>query len=288
MSELRSYKHLEIYQLRALRAVVEYGGVSHAAKELDLTQGAVSIQIKRLEELVGEELFTRKGRSMALTPAGEVMLGYADQILTLNDKSFAHLSSGKSNLTLNFGIPPDIANPFLTQIIQEFSTLHPTIKLRPYFNNSVELLNMFNLGRLDFAVGVDVTPMGQEIKVCSVCWYYCGDTSITSVRPLPIIMGDNASARKMVSQVLDEHSISHEYLPSAADVFASAAIVDSGLAVTVTIDRPGGQAQFFKVPCGLLPELPEHRIFINYSRNENSEYLSDLAKIATQVFQDGF
>ena len=71
--------------LRSFVAVADVGGVTRAAGYLNLTQSAVSMQIKRLEESLGQQLFDRSGRGVALTSAGEQLLSYARRMLELND-----------------------------------------------------------------------------------------------------------------------------------------------------------------------------------------------------------
>ncbi len=280
--------NLDITQLRALVAIVDFGGVGHAAEKLGFTQGAVSIQIKRLEEKVNEKIFTRKGRGVMLTPAGDILIRYARQILDLNDKAISHIQYGSSSEILEVGIPPDLSDPYLPIIIRRFKKAYPNISLHPQFANTTQLLDKFNQGLLDFFIGIDVSGHGKEIVRVPVSWFFSGDEAITALRPLPIVTGENTSARRMISQALDEADISHEYVPGAADVFASAAIVQAGLAVTVMVDRPEGTDRYHKVPCGLLPELPDHGIYIYRKQSTKSHALSDLTSITENVFISQF
>lgn len=280
-------KNLEISQLRALDAIVRSGGVGRAAEVLNLTQGAVSIQIKRLEEKTGHKLLKKNGRTVALTPSGDVLWRYAKQILELNDRAVDHMRSGDLSQTLNIGLPPDIAYPCLTQVFSLFAEQFPEVKLRPHFGTSAQLLQKFNDNELDFFVSIEVNAPGREIFRVPVRWYFSGDQAVATRRPLPIVLGENPSARRMISKVLDEHGVSHHYLPSAADLLASAAIVNAGEAVTVMVDRPTGHENFRKVPCGLLPELPEHGIYILHI-DSGDEIFDQLSQIVTDVVRGYF
>jgi hypothetical protein len=75
--------NLDIDLLRSFAAVADTGSFTAAAELVARTQSAVSVQIKRLEEIVGRRVFERSSRSLALTPAGEMLLGYARRILDL-------------------------------------------------------------------------------------------------------------------------------------------------------------------------------------------------------------
>ena len=81
--------NLDIDVLRTLAVAMDLGGFSKAAERLGRSQSAVSLQMRRLEERVGRPLFRREGRRLALTDAGDVVLGYARQILELNDQAVA-------------------------------------------------------------------------------------------------------------------------------------------------------------------------------------------------------
>ena len=78
-------RNMDVAVLRSFVAVVDNGGVTRAAGVLNLTQSAVSMQIKRLEELLGFALFDRVGRKLVPTAAGEQLLGYARKLVALND-----------------------------------------------------------------------------------------------------------------------------------------------------------------------------------------------------------
>src|SRR6516164_841127 len=86
--EVRLRRDIDIGLLRAFVAVVATGGVTTAASLLNLTQAAVSQQLKRLEELFGTELFERHHRRLALRPNGERLLAHAHRLIALNDEVF--------------------------------------------------------------------------------------------------------------------------------------------------------------------------------------------------------
>ena len=85
-------RNLDMTALRSFVAVADTGGVTRAAGFLNLTQSAVSMQLKRLEESLDAELLDRTARQIALTPAGEKLLGYARRMLELNDEIWSRLT----------------------------------------------------------------------------------------------------------------------------------------------------------------------------------------------------
>lgn len=78
---------LDLEVLRSFVTAAELGGFTAAGARLGRTQAAISIQIKKLEEKLGRQVFERKGRALALTRDGESLLGYARRLLALNNET---------------------------------------------------------------------------------------------------------------------------------------------------------------------------------------------------------
>src|SRR5262245_14905926 len=96
--------NLEIDLLRSFAAVADTGSFTAAAEVVSRTQSAVSVQVKRLEDIVGQRVFERSSRSLALTPAGETLLGYARRILDLNDESVRRVAEPPVTGEIRLGI----------------------------------------------------------------------------------------------------------------------------------------------------------------------------------------
>ena len=104
-------RNLDVTTLRSFVAVAEAGGVTRAAGFLHLTQSAVSMQLKRLEELLGLELLDRSGRTIALTASGEQLLVYARRMVALNDEVMTRLTDQAYEGQITLGVPHDIVYP---------------------------------------------------------------------------------------------------------------------------------------------------------------------------------
>ncbi len=121
---------MEINELKVLIAVAEEKSFSQAAKTLNKTQPAISQAIRRLENEVGETLFDRSSKEGILTPAGEVLLDYAKQMLSLRRtaknavKDLKELHHGKVTISAN-----EHTVFYLLPIIEEFKKRHPLIKI---------------------------------------------------------------------------------------------------------------------------------------------------------------
>ena len=134
-------RNLDLTAIRAFVAVVDAGGVTKASGFLNLTQSAVSMQLKRLEESIGVALFDRSARRLALTGAGEQMLGYARRLLDLNDEVLGRLTAKHYTGQITLGVPHDVVYPAIPQVLQRFNTDFPRMR--------VQLVSSYNLAAED-------------------------------------------------------------------------------------------------------------------------------------------
>src|SRR3954466_9439518 len=104
--------------IRAFLTVAETGSVTHTARRLNRSQGAVSQQIKRLEQLSDKLLFSRAGQRMVLTPEGENLLGAAAHFVAANDRIWAALSEPVIQGEVRFGAPYDIIGSYAPAILR--------------------------------------------------------------------------------------------------------------------------------------------------------------------------
>src|SRR5829696_7199865 len=99
--------------LRTLVAIVDAGSFAAAARAVNRTPSAISMQMKKLEGQIGRPLFARQGRSVALTPEGEALLTYARRILKLAEEAVMRFHSVSRTGTVRLGTPDDYAAAFL-------------------------------------------------------------------------------------------------------------------------------------------------------------------------------
>src|SRR3954466_3179459 len=113
--------------LRAFVAVAEQRSFTRAAILLNRTQSAVSMQIKRLEDRLGAELFNRTKANVDLSAAGEGLLGYARQILTLNEEAVGRLAERKVEGVVRVGVMDDYGTCVVPPLLASFPAGYPRI-----------------------------------------------------------------------------------------------------------------------------------------------------------------
>jgi len=147
-------KNLPTELLRTFINVAELGGFSKAGSQIGRSQPAVSLQIKRLEEIVDAQLLSRNGRQLKVTEKGEMLLSYARQILKLNDQAISSLTQPKVTGHIRLGIPNEFAISFLPGILGKFSNTHPEISLEVTCDLTTNLMLMLKDKNLDMVVAI--------------------------------------------------------------------------------------------------------------------------------------
>jgi DNA-binding transcriptional LysR family regulator len=145
---------MELYQLRSFVTIVRTGSFTQAAEELFLTQPALSLQIKALEEGLGEPVFERKGRKLLLTPAGHLLRERAEQILGLIQTTNQEIDAlkGLQHGTLNIGTNDSNCLYLLPDLIQQFRRQYPHIEIHLANSHSSQVAGWVREGRVEFGV----------------------------------------------------------------------------------------------------------------------------------------
>jgi len=143
---------LDTALLRTFQALAATRSFTRTAELVGRTQSAVSQQIQKLEELVGQKLVVRSRRQLQLTTAGEVLLGHVRQVLDGLDHAMATLQRPAPSGEVRFGSPEDFATFFLPDILARFMEEHPTVRLRTHCALTLELLEGLEAGNFELVV----------------------------------------------------------------------------------------------------------------------------------------
>lgn len=122
-------RNIDLDSLEIFQAVVTEGGISRAAQKLHRVQSNISTRIKQLEQRLDTRLFLRQGRSLRLSPEGEVLLGYADKLLRLAAEAEASLSGGPPSGTLRIGSMESTAAARLPPLLSRYHQLYPQVDI---------------------------------------------------------------------------------------------------------------------------------------------------------------
>lgn len=170
--------------LRSFVAIVDAGSMLNATEHVFVTQSALSLQIRRLEEMVQQPLFTREGRRLSLTPAGTVMLDYARRVLSLHDEAIAALSAKQFSGPVRVGMVQDFADTLLAGVLGRFAELHPSAHIYARVAGTVELLKLLDRNEIDIIVGF--APAGSSPAILSAPMRWLGDEELSRREVVPL------------------------------------------------------------------------------------------------------
>ena len=149
--------HLELRHLRSLRAIHDQGGLARAAEVLNLTQSALSHQIKALEEQAGVELFLRKTKPLRLSAAGMRLLRTATQVLPLIDAAeaeFRAVELGRAG-RLHVAMECHHCYDWLLPVLDQFRRAWPEVDLDIRSSLALKALPALQRGQVDMAISSD-------------------------------------------------------------------------------------------------------------------------------------
>lgn len=152
---------LSVEAVRCFLAIVERGGVAAAAERVGRTPGAVSMQLKKLEETIGAPLFDRGARRMTLTPQGERMVGYARRFLSAHAEALDAFRQPDLEGSIRIGMNGDSISMRLSQLFARFAETHPLAKVSVQIAPSARLAEMLDAGELDLCL---LSPRCTEAK----------------------------------------------------------------------------------------------------------------------------
>ncbi len=145
-------RDLEIDLLRSFVAVAAQSNFTRAGRAVGRTQSAVSLQIKRLEDIVGKSLFARDRHSVTITRAGEDLLVYANRILDVNDAALSQIRRPAAEGLVRVGAPDDYATFLLPPILTAFNKEHPRVRFEVTCDNGCDLIAQMEADEVDLVL----------------------------------------------------------------------------------------------------------------------------------------
>lgn len=283
--------HLPTDLLRTFVTVAELGGFTSAGTVVGRSQPAVSLQIKRLEGLVGVSLLERSARGLKPTAEGETMLRYAREILALNDEALARLTRPKLAGGVRLGIPNEFASSFLPEILGKFAQSHPNVTLEVRCALSTELLERIGHDELDlvFALHGGSEPVtASEGWTEELVWVASPNSASHTRNPLPLIVAPEGCVyRGRIMEVLGQREAPWQVVYTSPSFGGIRAGVLAGLGVTVLSRSVVPEGLRTLPPSGPLPELPPVQVRLHYDRGDASDAVLGLVEYMATNLERG-
>lgn len=217
--------------LRSFVAIVDSGSMLNASEQVFVTQSALSLQIKRLEELLQQPLFLREGRRLSLTPAGDLMLDYARRVLDLHDEAIAAVSAGRFAGPARVGMVQDFAETLLTGLLAQFSELHPDAQIYARVAGTAELQMLLERRQLDIVLGFAAGGDPAGIATAAMHWY--GDATLANRSVIPLaVLETPCRFREAAIRALDEAGRAYRITVETPNLTTLRSAVSAGLGLT--------------------------------------------------------
>jgi DNA-binding transcriptional LysR family regulator len=268
--------NLPTNMLRSFVTIVDTGSMLNAAELVFVTQSALSLQIKRLEELVQRPLFHREGRRLALTPAGDLLLDYARRLLTLHDEALVAVTAGQVTGPVRVGMVQDFADLLLSGLLARFAELHADAQIFARVAGTAELQEMMARGQLDLLIGYAAPGDPHAVLTAPSIWFGQDDLSEKAELPLAVLEKP-CRFREAATAALDASGRRWRIAVETPNLSTLRAAVASGLGVTSRTDL------FLRdlpvVTPGALPPLPDVACIVVHGDHDREavRHLGDLA-----------
>lgn len=263
------HSNLPTELFRSFVAIGELGSFTKAAEELGLTQPAISAQMKRLQGLLGGDLFIKRGQGVGLTELGCMVESYARRILALNDQVIAIAGRVPKRETVCIGIQNVFVRAVLPTLVRKLPAAG-TSSYRFIAGSAPYLAEKLRSGYVDLAVMFVQSEMRRGLIaewLERLAWVHAPHFTFPDDEPIPYLSREGGHIDRAVLDLLDECKVPYRIAFSAVDPWSLAAAAEAGLGVVVTRERGKLDLSHSLIVAenNILPKLPALRAGI-YSK----------------------
>lgn len=257
------YRNLDLHLIRTFCTVAQHGSMTVAGNVLAQTQGAISQQVRRLEDVLACQLFVRDRRALRLTAAGERLHAHARRLIALNDEIWSDMAAPNAGGTVRVGVPYDLAGTLVAPLLRSHGERHPATETVLACAPSPDLLAALARGDIDLAVVEE--PVGPSAGEClaveTLVWVGARDGRAHLKQPLPVsIVADTCAFRPALLDALTRHGRSWRVAFENGNLEATTATVRADLAVSAWLAGTVPSDLDILAPGAGLPVLPPYAI----------------------------
>jgi len=281
-------RNLDLTALRAFVTVCETQGVTSAAARLNLTQSAVSMQLKRLEESLDILLIDRSNRTLSPTAAGQQLLSYAHRMLALNDEAWTRLTAQDFEGEITLGVPHDILSPAIPKVLRAFNASFPRMRVQLLSSYTRILHRQFAAGEADVILTTEDTllPGGETLIERPQIWIGAVGGTAWKRSPLPLAFDTECSFRGPAVEALDAVNIPWHI---AVETHVSRTVdtsVSADLAINVQVQGTEPRDVEPVQHGGALPDLPHVQINMYQATASPKPAQSALVDLIRKTFRE--
>jgi len=279
------FKNLPIDLLRTFVTVTELNNISRAGELLGRSQPAISLQIKRLESIVNENLFKRtQGHRFELTLSGQTLFDYAQRILVLNDEAMNYFSAPSIRDSIHLGIPNEFASTLLPKIIGRFAKIYPGVRLEVTSDLSNKLVPKFLDKQFDLLLSLSddknlISDHSRMIKQDKLVWVSKQDKEAHLNSTIPLVVApEGCLYRRRILQRLSRISQPWNIVYTIPGLTGIQAAIAEGLGVTALAKSTVPESLDIIPESEQFPDLGEVTISLLREEDSHSEAIDLLAE----------
>jgi DNA-binding transcriptional LysR family regulator len=276
--------------LRAFILIAEERSFTRVAQLVGRTQSAVSMQVQRLEAVLGQQLLHRgRGGQVELTRHGQFLLARAREMLSLNDDIWRTFHQPSVSGQVCLGTPDDYALRFLPRVLMRFAEVHPNVEVEVVCAPSEELVPKLRTGTLDLALVSDGhQPDGmssERLWSGPLVWVGSARHATHRMDPLPVALATPACTWRQAGVArLQEAGRPFRIAYTSATQTGTLAPVIAGLAVTISpaTSLPEGVRVLSREDG--LPDLPDFQVLLIKAKEARQPVTDALADYISETF----
>lgn len=277
--------HIPIELLNTFSVVAETRSFTVAGKRIHRSQSAVSVQIKRLTEIVGKPLIEIQGKKVCLSPLGELVLEHAHKILKAHDTAMTAIRQSELKGKVRLGAPEDYCSVFVPQILSGFARDYNDIRVDVICRSSSQVYSDLLQDKLDLAICTALDAPGEIIFQEPVVWVMKNKTDILEKKSLPLaVYNHDCIYRKWATTALEEINRPYHVAYMSPGISGILASVRSGLAVAPVGLSVVGLDDRIIGPEDGFPVLPTANVCLYRNRELQNPLIDNLAAHVRESF----
>jgi DNA-binding transcriptional LysR family regulator len=259
---------IDLDLLRSLVAFDQTGSLARAADRVGRSESAVSLQMKRVEDLVGQRMFTHVGRRLVLTDEGYGVLHYARRMLAMNDELVSAVSQRPLSGKLRIAASQDFGDEILPRVLKDLSRKFPEVRFEVEVEGGMRGLSELEKREVDvvLTIGLHDHPSAHRLQRAKIAWIGTLEFAERIGRPVPLVVfSQPCRFKQRAMELLNKAEIPWEIVfksPSLSGLWA-AAKANIGLTVRSSYWVPSGLMLLDPLQIGL-PDLGDTEVDIHY------------------------
>ena len=283
---------MDLTDLHIFRSVVEAGGVTRAAERLHRVQSNVTTRVRQLEDDLGVQLFIREGKKLHLSPAGTMLLGYADRLISLAQEARDAVHDARPRGLLRLGSMESTASVRLPSVLAELVRRYPEMTLELRSGHTYALAPAVLHGELDAALlaepiphaPFDSAPIYEEELVIVAAAGHAPITSPADARPTAVLAFEHGCPyRKRLEGWFEHHGQIPDRVVEMTSYLAMLGCAVAGMGISLMprmVLKTFPDAHLLSVH-PLPPEIAKARTMLIWRKGARSPKIDALLEVLT-------